>query len=156
MSPPDDEPHHYFAYGSNLDPKRMARRCPGATDRRPGVLEDHELRFNKATNDFDGSAAANVEPASGERVEGALYTLSEDDLHRVDQVEGHPRHYTRRLHVVLERGGSKTIAWVYHATPDYVRDGLKPRKEYLDHLLAGKDLLSEGTRKRLETTTTID
>lgn len=153
--PEEPQPHEYFAYGSNLNPQRMQDRCPGATNRRPATLPDHRLVFNKATNDFDGSASANIEPAEGEHVEGALYTVNEKDLLRIDQVEGHPRHYTRRLHAVVEADGTKTIAWAYHATPAYVRDGMKPHPKYLEHLLAGADLLSAPYRERLEQTPTF-
>ncbi len=153
---PDEETHGYFAHGSNMDPRRIQDRCPGARDRRRATLPDHRLVFNKATNDFDGSASANLEAAAGEQVEGALYSVAERDLLRIDQIEGHPRHYTRRLHAVLEADGTKTIAWVYHATPEYVRGGLKPRRRYLEHLLAGKDLLDGDYQSRLETMKTID
>lgn len=150
MSGEEDDRHHYFAYGPNMAADRMKQRCPGATNRRPGTLEDHKLTFNKATNDFDGSAAANIEKAPGEHVEGALYTLDEKDLLLVDQIEGHPRHYTRRLHAVLEADGTKTIAWAYHATPTYVRNGLRPREEYVQALLAGSDVLSEAYLARMK------
>lgn len=152
----DEEPHEYFAYGSNMSATRIHDRCPGVQNRRRATLPDHRLVFNKATNDFDGSASANIEPAQGEQVEGALYTVAERDLLRIDQIEGHPRHYTRRLHAVQEADGTKRIAWVYHATPEYVRDALKPRRRYLEHLLAAKDLLSKTYQDQLEATKTID
>jgi gamma-glutamylcyclotransferase len=152
MSTTDDGPeeHHYFAYGANMDGERVHRHCPGAHTRRPGRLPGHRLVFDKATNDFDGSASANIQSEKDAHVEGALYTLNEKDLLRIDQSEGHPRHYTRRLHAVEEADGTKTIAWVYHATPTYIRDGLAPRQAYLEHLLAQEDVLSAEYRKALE------
>jgi hypothetical protein len=36
---------YYFAYGSNLDPAQMARRCPGATLVGPAQLANHRARL---------------------------------------------------------------------------------------------------------------
>ena len=45
--------HSYFAYGSNLCVRQMARRCPGAVNPRPAKLSDHDWLINErgvATN----------------------------------------------------------------------------------------------------------
>jgi hypothetical protein len=34
--------HIYFAYGSNLCVRQMARRCPGAVNPRPAKLANHD------------------------------------------------------------------------------------------------------------------
>ena len=39
--------HSYFAYGSNLCMRQMARRCPGAVDPRPAMLTDHDWLINE-------------------------------------------------------------------------------------------------------------
>lgn len=136
--------HLYFAYGSNLDPRRMLERCPGATGRRAATLPDHALVFDKVALENEGTAYANVEPASGSRVEGALYALTSADLRALDQVEGHPYHYSRRLLRVLEADGTPEPAWVYLAVPDRRRHGLVPRPDHVAHMLAGADVLSES------------
>ena len=33
----------YFAYGSNMNPARMAKRCPGAIDLGGAVLRNHRV-----------------------------------------------------------------------------------------------------------------
>lgn len=35
----------YIAYGSNLNIRQMAFRCPGAKLRGTGTVEDYELQF---------------------------------------------------------------------------------------------------------------
>ena len=35
----------YFAYGSNIDLEKMARRCPAAQVVGPGIPENYELAF---------------------------------------------------------------------------------------------------------------
>jgi gamma-glutamylcyclotransferase len=150
------EEHEYFSYGSNMALERITERCPGATARRRGILREWRLLFDKATNDWDGSAAANIEPAPGEVVEGVLYTLTAADLMRLDRYEGHPRHYSRRILAVEEKDGERVAAWVYIATPDYRRNGLRPRRDYVAWLLAGADLLSPEYRARLAAVETFE
>lgn len=145
-----DETQTVFVYGSNLDPKRLQGRCPSVRGRRGARLLDHRLVFNKIALERNGSGYANVAPAPGEVVEGALCEMDRDDLMRLDRFEGHPRHYSRRLMAVVAGSGEPDVAWVYFATPEFKADGLVPQAEYLSHLLAGRDLLSKAYVARLE------
>lgn len=147
----EDTTQSIFAYGSNMDPVRLLERCPSARDRRPGRLLDHRLVFDKIALERDGTGYANVVRAKGEEVEGVLVEVSRDDLeYRLDRVEGHPRHYSRRLMAIEEPSGERAVAWVYFATPEFRAAGLVPQRDYLEHLLAGRDLLSPDYVARLE------
>lgn len=76
-------------------------------------------------------------------MEGILYEIQDPDIKKLDRCEGYPNHYDRiRARVKLD-DGKEVEAITYIARPDKVREGLKPSKEYLDHLLKGCDLLSE-------------
>lgn len=139
---------YYFAYGSNMNPVRVAARI-GATRRvLAGVLHDHVLRFDKASR-VSGIAHANVAPAVGERVEGALFELSTpEQIRQMDPFEGYPHEYRRhRLPVVTVEGAIE--AWVYLAAPGTTAEALRPAREYLEHLLAGAPFLSPGYHARL-------
>ncbi|MEE3214016.1 MAG: gamma-glutamylcyclotransferase family protein, partial [Pseudomonadota bacterium] len=64
----------YFAYGSNMNLARVEARIGDTRRVLPATLEGYALRFNKASK-VPGIAHANVVPAAGERVEGALFEL---------------------------------------------------------------------------------
>ncbi|QTP55674.1 gamma-glutamylcyclotransferase [Billgrantia sulfidoxydans] len=139
---------YYFAYGSNMNVARVEARI-GATRRvLPGRLDDHALRFDKASR-VAGLAHANVAPAAGERVEGALFELLEPaQIERMDPFEGYPHEYERhRLPIATREGPIE--AWVYIAAPGTTAEALKPAREYLDHLLAGEPFLSADYHRRL-------
>ncbi|TFH87926.1 gamma-glutamylcyclotransferase [Billgrantia azerbaijanica] len=138
----------YFAYGSNMNPARVAARI--GTTRRvlPGVLHDHELRFDKASK-VAGIAHANVAPRPGARVEGALFQLERpEQIRDMDPFEGYPHEYDRhRLPVVTGEGAFE--AWVYIAALGMTAPSLRPAREYLAHLLAGQAFLSAEYHARL-------
>jgi len=114
--------HSYFAYGSNLCVRQMARRCPDATDPRPAVLSDHDWLINQR-------GVATVEPLDGREVHGVLWRVSDRDLDILDSAEGVPVRYRRdRLDVHTDRG--PLPAWVYidhRVTPGPPRPGYLPR-----------------------------
>lgn len=139
---------YYFAYGSNMNPARVAARIGATRAVLAGRLDNHELRFGKASR-VPGIAHANVAARSGIHVEGALYELeSPDQIQLMDPFEGVPHHYFRQQHPILtERGVIE--AWVYIAHPGQTRAALRPAREYLEHLLAGKAFLSDEYYTRL-------
>ena len=76
----------YFAYGSNLDPQQMTRRCPGATVVGVAELKDHRLTFPLTSHDWGGGVAS-VGVAHGVSVWGVVYDLSEANLTALDRYE---------------------------------------------------------------------
>lgn len=139
---------YYFAYGSNMNVARVKARI-GATRRAlAGVLHDHALRFDKASR-VSGIAHANVAQAAGERVEGALFELLEPaQIELMDPFEGYPHEYERHFLPIGTAEGT-IAAWVYIAAPGTTAPALRPAREYLDHLLAGKPYLSVEYHRRL-------
>lgn len=88
----------YFAYGSNLSPEQMARRCPDSIFLGKATLPGYRWQANErgvanAVMDPDPDPDPEVvvkgreeeEPAA---VEGLLYALSLDDEIRLDRYEG--------------------------------------------------------------------
>ncbi|MEQ6918448.1 gamma-glutamylcyclotransferase family protein [Halomonas aquatica] len=139
---------YYFAYGSNMNPARVAARI-GCTRRvLPGVLHDHVLRFDKASK-VPGIAHANVSASAGERVEGALFELEHPgQIRDMDPFEGYPHEYDRHRLPVATREGT-IESWVYIAAPGTTAGALRPAREYLVHLLAGEPFLTPDYHARL-------
>lgn len=133
----------YFAYGSNLCPTQMTRRCPSARVRGRACLHDHQLTFPRRSTRWQGQGVAGLLPASGETVHGVVYQLAEDDLHTLDRFEGVAAgHYTRSARTVdwIDRPQppipNDEPVWTYLATP---QPGwpFAPSDQYLDTILQG-------------------
>jgi hypothetical protein len=120
-----------------------------------GRLDGWELAFNKIRQDR-GSGAGNILVAPGKAVHGTLNAMPDAGLDVLDIWEGVAGgHYERRtLSVVRADTGEVVDAVVYVALK--VGEGLRPTCEYLDHLLAGQDLLPADYWEWLKTTPTLD
>lgn len=132
----------YFAYGSNMNPARMRARGLSVGEAMAGRLPGYALCFNKRAVDRPGCAYANIRHQRDGVVEGVLYRLSTlDEIAKLDPFEGTPVYYSReRLPILSARGVQP--AWVYIANPVFREDGLLPARDYLEHLLAGREFLS--------------
>ncbi|MDY0211227.1 MAG: gamma-glutamylcyclotransferase family protein [Acholeplasma sp.] len=143
----------YFAYGSNMDKKRMRDRGLNFTSREFGRLDGYKLMFNKKSQ---VGAAANIVPSINDYIEGVLYDFPDNEIENLDNAEGFPKHYDRIQVTVLNSESVPIKATTYMAQSEYIEDGLKPNKEYLKHLLAGKDILSKEYFDKLKATPTCD
>jgi cation transport regulator ChaC len=139
----------YFAYGSNMNPARMIARNMRFTRREFAVLHDYRLIFNKKATDGNYSYA-NIERAAGSVVEGVLYEFPDEDIPNLDIAESWPHQYIKTIVQVINRAGECIDATVYVANPQQTADGYLPTAEYMLHLLAGRDLLSEAYVKELQ------
>ena len=146
----------YFAYGSNMNPERMMERSIGFSQRSHAILKGYRLEFNKIASRNPQEGYANVVKFENGIVEGLLYEIRNSDLSKLDTREGYPDHYDRVKVKVQLDDGQKVQAVTYIAQPDKLRDGLKPSRDYLGHLLAAKDVLSESYRRKLEALQTLD
>ncbi len=127
----------YFAYGSNMSGRALARLGVTARPRSSARLEGYRLTFFLEDPVWQGGGVAAVVPAPGEHVEGALLELDEDALAALDRYEdvegGDYRRERRRLRA---SGGEELEAWVYvpaRAAEPYVA----PSPAYLACLLEG-------------------
>ncbi|HBX54893.1 gamma-glutamylcyclotransferase family protein [Pseudomonas sp. UBA2684] len=134
----------YFAYGSNMNPARMQARGLHVLEAMRGRLAGYALCFNKRAHDRPGYAYANICYQRDGLVEGVLYRLAAlEEIAKLDPFEGTPIYYSReRLPIVTAQGVQP--AWVYIANPAFRQEGLLPASDYLAHLLAGREFLSEG------------
>jgi gamma-glutamylcyclotransferase (GGCT)/AIG2-like uncharacterized protein YtfP len=146
----------YFAYGSNMNPERMRERNINFSSREHAILRGWKLEFNKEASRNPKEGYANIVPDENGIVEGILYEIQDSDLHKLDRCEGYPKHYCRRDIEVQLDNGQKVMATTYVANPSKVKEGLKPTREYLDHLLKGCDILSKEYCKNLKARETLD
>jgi gamma-glutamylcyclotransferase (GGCT)/AIG2-like uncharacterized protein YtfP len=148
--------HHYFAYGSNMNPERMKARGIGFNTLFAGKLFGFQLRFNKQASGKEGVAYANIGFSPVSHVEGVLYELNHpDDISMMDRFEGNPYRYGRD---VFQLSSAKGVisAWVYVANKALLKDGLLPEKRYMDHLLGGKEWHSDSYYQWLVDQPSID
>ena len=144
--------YFYFAYGSNMNPNRVSARKMGFEHYEAGQLAGYRLAFNKKSVIYPGAASANVvEDVSGV-VEGVVYHLVDDkQIETMDPFEGYPLRYDRCL-LPIQTLGQKLNVWVYIANPEFIKEGLSPNRWYLNHLLAGRQFLSENYYQNIANT----
>jgi gamma-glutamylcyclotransferase len=147
---PSEQHDFYFAYGSNMNAVRMQERQMDFDHVDGGVLHGFRLAFNKRSTKQIGMASANVVPSTGFSVEGVVYRLLDGDvIRKMDPFEGYPLRYDRKKLPIQLNGSCPQSAWVYIANPEYIDETLRPARWYLNHLLAGREHLSEDYYQQL-------
>ena len=99
----------YAAYGSNMDPARMAERCPHSPTRGTGWLSDWRLTFAGEDHGWDGALATVVE-APTQQVFVALYELTPEDESQLDEWESS---VYRKIRVRVSTLDGEQLAWLY-------------------------------------------
>lgn len=126
----------YFAYGSNLDPATFCgrRRMQPRAIRR-AVLRDFELTFDLPVGPSN-RGVANLVPASGKKVWGAVYQIAQSSGRQLDRSEGVQRDYYRRTAVSIDLDDDQQIdAFTY--TSKRSRSGRLPSARYLGLIVNG-------------------
>jgi gamma-glutamylcyclotransferase len=151
----------YFAYGSNMNAQRLfeERLKPEGVprgERIAGRLDGWRLAFNKRARLPPGSGAGNIMAAMSEVVHGTLNLLPPRGFEILDHYEGVAGgHYERRIVPVVRADTGATIEAVTYVAL-LVGEELRPTRDYLGHLLAGRDLLPNDYCAWLHSTMTID
>ena len=78
----------YIAYGSNMSPKQMRYRCPGAQFVGTGLLRGYQLEFNRHATIVESSNHAAAVPV-------AVWEITLVHEHSLDRYEGYPRYYQK-------------------------------------------------------------
>ncbi|MDA1075872.1 MAG: gamma-glutamylcyclotransferase [Proteobacteria bacterium] len=147
---------HYFAYGSNMNPTRVAARGLRVVRIQPALLKDFSLLFDKLTPGPPQSGHANVAPQRGATVEGVLYELAGiDEIYKMDPFEKAPVNYGRDV-IGVHTNDGPVNTWVYFANSALRVAGLSPTRDYLTHLLEGRPYLSKDYFEWLRQTRCID
>ena len=151
----------YFAYGSNMNALRLfeERLKPegvAAGERIAGRLDGWWLAFNKRGRTPVGAGAGNIVLAPGDVVHGTLNLLPAKGFEVLDRYEGVAGgHYERRVVPVLRGDTGVTVEEITYVALLTGQD-LRPTRAYLNHLLAGRDLLPEDYCRWLDGTPTVD
>jgi hypothetical protein len=112
----------YAAYGSNMDPAQMLRRCPSSPHTGTGWMRGWRITFGAEELGWEGALATLVpteEPptaAPGEFGPGvfvALYDLTDADEKALDAWEGADLGLYRKLHLRVHTLGGDVVAYVY-------------------------------------------
>lgn len=139
----------YFAYGSNLDPRQMRRRCPSSRFVCPARLDDYRLAFSLRSRKRR-CGVANVLAEPGAAVWGAVYRINHPrDIEVLDAAEGfrpgrkRGNRYQRnvvRVQPLLQPGAAATnllSTAIYIAQPEKAPP--PPSAAYLGQMIFGAD-----------------
>lgn len=124
----------YFAYGSNMHPGQMQKRCPGCSFVAAARLRDHRLAFTRPWAGWDGGGVADIQPSPGGIVEGIVWEITEAHREALDEYEEYPTAYDRRDVVVETFDGRTLTAFAYFARPMGI---YRPGRKYLQQLIDG-------------------
>ena len=105
----------YAAYGSNMDPAQMLRRCPSSPHVGTGWIRGWRLTFGAEELGWEGALATLV-PAEDREEPGvfvALYDLTPADERELDAWEGADRGLYRKLNLRVHTLGGDVVAYVY-------------------------------------------
>jgi len=122
-----------FAYGSNMNRRQMALRCPSARPLGVARLPEHRLMF-AGHNARWGGGVATVVPARRSSVLGVVWWLTKGDLDRLDTFEGYPFVYDRAP--IIVRAGQREI-WCHTYVKNAADRQTAPSEEYLRTIFDG-------------------
>ena len=121
---------YYLAYGSNLNIRHMAHRCPNAAPLCPGLLQDYRLIFRNYLT---------IEPLPGRSVPFEVWELDEQGEQALDYYEGYPGLY-RKEFLPIKADGQTLTAMVYIMNEDVYPYAL-PHDSYYQTVLEGYEEL---------------
>ena len=117
----------YAAYGSNMEPSRMANRAPHSPMAGTGWLEGWRLTFGGENVGIDGALGTIVEDP-GSRVFVVLYDVTSADEQEMDRWEGRELGIRNKIHLRVQTMNGSELAWLY-VLDDY--EGGLPSAHYL-------------------------
>ncbi len=127
---------YYFAYGSNLSPKQMLKRCPHAKFIAKAKILNHTLVFTGYSSRWRGGVATIINKQNSS-VWGVIYELDPDCLSRLDGFEGLKyKRYKRKRVVCHFANGKKKLASVYIKEPRKITHS---GRRYFSTIIAGAE-----------------
>lgn len=112
----------YFAYGSNMCPEQMARRCPGGQVLGQAELRDWRFLINTRTY-------ATIEARPCAATHGVLWSLTPEHITELDHYEAVAEGMYFKKNIIVQRADRPVEALVYidpvcelgQPKPDYIR-----------------------------------
>jgi gamma-glutamylcyclotransferase (GGCT)/AIG2-like uncharacterized protein YtfP len=119
---------YYFAYGLNLNRKRMMQYLPANRPMFSAELSNYKLFFCDWSRQWHGGVAS-IKHSRGDKVLGGIYEITEADLAKLDKHEWCPGSYHRLKVTVYRDSGEQieAITYIKSGQPDET----KPSNEYL-------------------------
>ncbi len=117
----------YFAYGSNMCPEQMARRCPGGQALGQAELRDWRFLINTRTY-------ATIEARPGAVTHGVLWSLTPEHITELDHYEAVAEGMYFKKTIIVQRTDGPVEALVYI---DPVCEFGQPEPAYLRTILEG-------------------
>lgn len=124
----------YFAYGSNMSERRLARRVSSARKIATCELRGHKLAFHKISK-IDGSAKCDIPSSESDTVIGVLFDIADEQIADLDRAEGLGFGYESISVDLVDPSGFSVRAMSYFATA--IDASLKPYNWYKHHVLVG-------------------
>jgi len=124
----------YFAYADNLSKKLMKERAPESTPMYRANLPGYKITFWGWNRQWKGGVAT-IKSATGERVPGAVYEVSDKDMRRLDLLEGYPSTASRIKVRVYDEDGTAIEVVTYIKTGQI--EETQPGPDYLKILQQG-------------------
>ena len=111
------------------------KHAPSAKFISKAILPNYEVQFNFLSKNYSGGVTG-VEPAPGKIAHGVLYDVIEDDLLKLDKIEGVPQGiYFRQKILVVDELGKIVEAETYRTTEP--KGPFNPKRRYLRLMLKG-------------------
>lgn len=125
----------FFLYSENLNPTQLKRRAPEHKFLFKAYLPDHTIQFCRFSSQWRGGIAS-VAPSPGERVWGAVFEITEEDLKILDKFEDEvPEGAFRHLEAtVITDGEQRELVKTHIAKPI---GKFRVKDHYLDFVLKG-------------------
>jgi gamma-glutamylcyclotransferase (GGCT)/AIG2-like uncharacterized protein YtfP len=129
----------YFGYGSNMNPEVMKKRIGDWESVERAILRDYRFVFMPKP----GIVIPVIVPSKGDKVLGAVYTLTEDQLREIDKYES--PYSTETVEVETEDGKIEALAYVFdlHEFRSRVESYRSDWIEGLKHHRYGEEEISE-------------
>ncbi len=129
----------YFAYCTLLDVDEMRKFCPNARPTVVAQLTGYRVAFAHYGVDQPGGGC-NLEVASGHRIYGLVYELSDEEYDELDRISGVDRGYYQRVEfsVVSDAGEVSVTTYVM----PHPGGPFQPTSNYVRPILAGAATLN--------------
>ena len=125
----------FFLYSENLNPTQLKRRAPEHKFLFKAYLPDHTIQFPRFSSQWR-CGIASIAPSQGERVWGAVFEITEEDLKILDKFEDEvPEGAFRHLEAtVITEDGERELVKTHVSHPI---GKFKVKDHYLNFVLKG-------------------
>lgn len=117
---------YYFSFASNMNHDQMTDRCPSAQKVGIGILQNHEIVFNRKGSYRPGGVAS-VQQKDGARVYGVIWKINPSEFSELDKSEDMTA-YRRFNENINTMDGKVYKSHIYKAIP---QGTFEPDREYL-------------------------